>query len=117
MKTLREMMDLIESAQTIDEGISDFKKLFQEYSELYYDSHEGWDNNMGAEEYSKMIERKMDEIERKIWTEFGNKGVKKLQQYAHDYFWGKRNVVEEQEPLEETSENPIAKIEQLVQYK
>ena len=83
--TLNPVMD-----KEVKEGIADTKQLFHDYSELYYSSHEGYaTNGQDPEEYHADIESQMDTIEREIWKQYGNAGVKKLKKYAHEQFWGK----------------------------
>lgn len=118
MKTLREMMDLIESAQTVAEGVEIVDQdsdLDQEVFTLSVDgktvSFTYWDyeNNFQNPDIKDIYQQAQEQLGKKLSPD----QIKAVAGAVFKSF--KPGVSEEQ--LEETSDDPIAKIDELFRDK
>lgn len=104
MKTLREMMDIVESASLPED-------LVEKYLDLYYLSHEGYSTgDQDPEEYFTKIIDQMEAIEQQVAAKYGSGALRQLQKQAHDEFWGKQD-------LDETNDDAVRRVEELFQDK
>lgn len=100
MKTLREMIDIIESASLP-------KDLVEKYSELYYLSHEGYSTDgQDAEEYFTKIIDQMEDIEQHVAAKYGSLALKQLKIRADNDYNGKVD-------LDETQTDAVRRVEEL----
>ena len=123
MKTLREMMDLIESAQMTDEGYKDYKAPHNRGRENI-DNHdwtdEDYPNSPWDDGYDRGCAYGTNNKPRPKHPE----GSKEYQQYMDGYEKGviahakrAKACLPDDEQLEETSDDPIAKIDELFRDK
>lgn len=113
MKTLREMMDIIESAQTVDltEGIMDVIK------QTFNDNVAGWPMGTSTEQFIQGWARDIKARTGKTIP------VEKLTQLYNNYtsrspeLMQSHGTTNETEELEETEVDPIRRIEELFQDK
>lgn len=105
MKTLRQMMDLIESAQVAESNDHSLKKLWDRYAR-HLPAARGDTADVDHMEKSSKICR---DIKNYVQTNYGEEAVDNMERYADRYL--------DEQQLDETSDEAVAKIDQLYKDK